>query len=172
MQLSNKPKTTERSHKRVGRGYGSGKGGHTSGRGTKGRKARGKVPLQFEGAAAGASFYKRLPLLRGKGKLKPNTQKITGVNVKYLNILKKNTQVTVETLITNHIVGEKARQTGVKILGDGELSVALVIMLPVTKGAREKIEKAGGTVGEQGTKQTVVKKETKSPAPKLTKKSK
>ncbi|KKR72695.1 MAG: 50S ribosomal protein L15 [Microgenomates group bacterium GW2011_GWC1_41_8] len=171
MNLSNRPKTTEGSKKRLGRGYGSGKGGHTVGRGTKGRKARGKVPLQFEGVAAGSSFYKRLPLLRGKGKLKPDTKKIVGVNVKYLNILKKDTQVTIETLIKHHIVGEKAKETGVKILGDGELSVALAVTLPTSKGAREKIEKAGGTVGEQKEKQ-VARKETKSPSIKSTQKLK
>ena len=164
MILSKLSKTTQRSRKRVGRGYGSGKGGHTSGRGTKGRKARGKVPLQFEGAAAGASFYKRLPLLRGKGKLKPNAKPV-GINVKYLNILKKDTKVTLETLIEHHIVDGKGKETGVKILGDGELSVALTVLLPTSKGAREKIEKAGGTV-----ESTAVKEGTKEKSKSVTKK--
>ena len=58
-----------------------------------------------------------------------------------------------------------------KILGDGELSVALAVTLPTSKGAREKIEKAGGTVGEQKEKQ-VARKETKSPSIKSTQKLK
>ena len=72
--LHNLPKTTKREKKRVGRGYGSGKG-HQSGRGIKGQKARGTIPPEFAGGARGAGFYKRLPFLRGKGKLKPNTKK-------------------------------------------------------------------------------------------------
>ncbi|MBI4137545.1 50S ribosomal protein L15 [Candidatus Roizmanbacteria bacterium] len=163
MKLSQKPPLSARSKKRVGRGYGSGKGGHTSGRGTKGRKARGKVPLQFQGSATGAGFYKRLPLLRGKGKLKPNAKPV-GVNVKYLNILKKDTSVTIETLVTHHIVDSAARRSGVKILGDGDLSVPLTVMLPATKGAREKIEKAGGTVGN--TTKSAEKKKAGKPATK------
>lgn len=170
MDLSSKPKTTQRSKKRLGRGYGSGKGGHTSSRGAKGRKAHGKVPLQFEGAAAGASFYKKLPLLRGKGKLKPNTHKLVGVNIKYLNILPKNSKITVETLIKHNIVSPKMNGIGIKILGDGELSVPLILMLPATKSAQEKIVKAGGTVGERSAKKEAAQ-ET-SPATKPVKKSK
>ncbi|MBU1070791.1 uL15 family ribosomal protein, partial [Patescibacteria group bacterium] len=49
MNLSNLPKITQRPKKRVGRGYGSGKGGHTSGRGQKGQKSRSKIPIWFEG---------------------------------------------------------------------------------------------------------------------------
>ena len=71
MDLSSLPKITKRAAKRVGRGYGSGKGGHTSGRGSKGQKARGKLPLTFEGTKVKKSLIKRLPLQRGKGKLKP-----------------------------------------------------------------------------------------------------
>jgi len=70
MNLGNLPKTTSRQSKRLGRGYGSGKGGHTVGRGAKGNKARGEVRLLFTGAKTKKSFLKRLPLQRGKGKLK------------------------------------------------------------------------------------------------------
>lgn len=151
MNLSQLSKTTKRSKKKVGRGYGSGKG-HQSGRGTKGQNARSGVALEFQGAARGAGFYKRLPLLRGKGKLKPNQQKPYGVNVKYLNVLPKNSEVTLESLMKHGIVNVQAKKTGVKILGDGELTVALTVMLPVSGGAQKKIEKAGGTVGKQEKK--------------------
>ena len=57
--------------KRLGRGYGSGKGGHTVGRGQKGQKTRGKIGILFEGLKVKKSFIKRLPMLRGKGKNKP-----------------------------------------------------------------------------------------------------
>ena len=56
MELSNLSKIVRSAKKRVGRGYGSGKGGHTTGRGAKGQKARGKVKPTFEGG--------QLPLAR------------------------------------------------------------------------------------------------------------
>src|SRR3990170_5804339 len=54
--------------KRVGRGYGSGKGGHTTGRGAKGQKIRGRIPAIFEGGQL--PLIRRLPRkggFRGKG---------------------------------------------------------------------------------------------------------
>lgn len=70
-------KVRSRPGKRLGRGYGSGKGGHTSGRGQKGQKARGSVNILFEGVKVKKSFFKRLPLLRGKGKFKTRKNKKT-----------------------------------------------------------------------------------------------
>jgi ribosomal protein L15 len=68
--LSSLTKITTGSKKRLGRGYGSGKGGHTSSRGQKGQKSRvgSKVPLWFEGGALPLS--KRIPMWRGKGRFK------------------------------------------------------------------------------------------------------
>ena len=65
MKLSNLHPIVRRPKKRIGRGHGSGKV-KTSGRGTKGQKARDSVPLGFEGGQL--SLIKRLPLLRGKGR--------------------------------------------------------------------------------------------------------
>ena len=48
--LSTLNKTTVKSAKRIGRGIGSGKGGHTTGRGQKGQNSRGKIKLTFDGA--------------------------------------------------------------------------------------------------------------------------
>jgi large subunit ribosomal protein L15 len=62
------PKIVERRKKRVGRGMGSGKGSHTSGRGQKGQKSNGDIHILFEGLKTKKSFLKRLPLMRGKGK--------------------------------------------------------------------------------------------------------
>lgn len=69
------PAIKRKSKKRVGRGYGSGKGGHTSGRGQKGQKARGKISPLFEGTKVKKSLIQRLPLQRGKGKFKPKRKK-------------------------------------------------------------------------------------------------
>lgn len=144
MKLNELPKITKKPKKRLGRGAGSGRG-KTAGRGTKGQKARGKVKLGFEGGQL--PLIKRLPLKRGKGRNKSLKPGPIIVNVKYLNILPKNTEVDLETLIKARIVKEdEARSFGVKILGDGELLLPLTVKLPCSGGAKEKIEKAGGKV--------------------------
>lgn len=141
--LTNLPNIVTRSKKRLGRGHGSGKV-KTSGRGTKGQKARENIKLTFAGSSLQASWLKRLPLVRGKGKNKSFGKKPVIVNVKYLNSLKPKTEVTLKTLQDAGIVGQM--ETKVKILGDGTLSVPLIVKLPTSKGALKKIEKAGGKV--------------------------
>ena len=144
MYLGNLSKTVHKSKKRLGQGHGSGRV-KTSGRGTKGQKARNSVPLFFEGGAL--PLIKRLPFRRGKGKNKSFKNKPIGINVKALNLLKKGTVVDLSALIDNHIVDKVDGKTyGVKILGDGDLSISLTVKLPTTKGALKKIEKAGGKV--------------------------
>lgn len=140
------PKIVKRSSKRRGRGRGSGKGGHTVGRGAKGQKARGKVPLLFEGTKIKKSLLKRLPLFRGKGKFVSFRPKPIVVNLKYLNLFPAGSVVDRENLIKQGIITEEVREGGVKILGEGELKQALTVKLPVSKGAKRKIEKAGGKV--------------------------
>ncbi|MBI4084481.1 MAG: 50S ribosomal protein L15 [Candidatus Levybacteria bacterium] len=144
MQGTSLTKTVKKSQRRLGQGHGSGRG-KTAGRGTKGQKARGKIPLSFEGGAL--PLIKRLPFHRGKGKNKVFKPTPVVLNVKVLNLLPKNTVVDIESLIKHRIVAsEDAKQYGVKILGDGALSIPLFVKLSVSKGAREKIEKAGGSV--------------------------
>lgn len=146
MELNKLPNISQEKKKRVGRGFGSGKGGHTSGRGQKGQKARGNIPLAFEGTKNKKSFFKRLPLRRGKDKLKPRRSKPIVVNVKYLNLFKKGELVNLESLFKKGIVKKEVPNLGVKILGDGDLSVALKVALPCSKGAVVKIKKAGGEI--------------------------
>lgn len=150
MKLSSLPATTKKSAKRVGRGIASGRG-KTAGRGTKGQKARGKLPIthpHFEGGQR--PLFKRLPLRRGKGNPKISKKPIV-VNLKALNILPKNSQVDLDLLVKSQIVGkDDAGKYGVKILGDGQLNIPLIIKLPTSKSAAQKIEKAGGKV--QGAK--------------------
>jgi large subunit ribosomal protein L15 len=144
MNLSHLESIKTKKKRRIGLGHGSGRG-KTAGRGTKGQKARGKVPLDFEGGAL--PLIKRLPFLRGKGKNYSLKPKILILNVSALNLLPKNATVDIETLAKHRIVPlEEAKAYGVKILGDGELQVALTVKLSVSKGAAEKIKKAGGTV--------------------------
>ncbi|HVF69042.1 MAG TPA: 50S ribosomal protein L15 [Xanthomonadales bacterium] len=144
MNLGNLEKITAKKKRRVGLGHGSGRG-KTAGRGTKGQKARGDVPLDFEGGAL--PLIKRLPFLRGKGKNKSLRKNAYTVNVGLLNSFPKNSTVDIESLAKLKLVNpEGAKVNGIKILGDGELSVALTVKLPASKGAIKKIEKAGGSV--------------------------
>lgn len=144
MNLSNLQKLTTKKKKRVGLGHGSGRG-KTSGRGQKGLKARGDVPLDFEGGAL--PLIKRLPFLRGKGRNKALKAKAAVINVSALNVFGKGETVNLETLAKYKLVKiEDAKISGVKILGDGDLGVALKVTVPVSKGAAAKIEKSGGSV--------------------------
>ncbi len=68
LELHNLTKINAKPKKRIGRGYGSGKGGHTVGRGAKGKKARGKVGLTFSGTKTKKTWFKRIPVWRGKNK--------------------------------------------------------------------------------------------------------
>lgn len=140
------PKLKDKTKKRVGRGYGSGRGGHTSGRGQKGQKARTNIHVLFEGVKVKKSLIKKLPFQRGKGKFKPS-QKPLIVNLKYLNILPSGSKVNLDLLVKQKIVQKEDAETfGVKILGDGELNKKLVICLPISKSAAKKVEKAGGSI--------------------------
>ena len=144
MKLSTLKKTTKTTKKRLGQGHGSGRG-KTGGRGTKGQNAKGSRSLSFEGGAL--PLIKRLPFMRGKGKNKSFKNGPIIVNVKILNLLKKNTVVDLKSLVENKIVDQDyAKKHGVKILGDGDLNIPLTVKLKVSKGASKKILKAGGRV--------------------------
>lgn len=144
MNLNALPKTTTTGKKRLGQGHGSGRV-KTSGRGQKGQKARRKIKLSFEGGAL--PLIKRMPFLRGKGRNYALKGKPELVNLTQLNKLPANAEVDVETLVKHNLVKENdARKYGVKVLGDGTIEKALRVKLPTSKSAKEKIEKAGGSV--------------------------
>lgn len=144
MELHSLPKITTKVKKRVGRGHGSGKV-KTSGRGTKGQKARRDIKLHFEGGAL--PLIKRMPFLKGKGRnVSMQTQRVV-INVEKLNIFPAKTVVDAAALVSKKLVKKDDSQTSViKILGIGDLNVSLTVKLPVSKNAQVKIEKAGGTV--------------------------
>lgn len=139
-------KLSARKQKRLGRGYGGGKGGHTSGRGQKGQKSRGKINVIFEGLKVKKSFIKRLPLRRGKGRFKPGAKSLI-VKLGYLNLLPQDSVVDIDTLAKAGIVDlGDAKKFGVKILGDGKLEKILIIKLPISKSAALEVAKVGGKV--------------------------
>jgi large subunit ribosomal protein L15 len=144
MKLNKLIKITKKTKRRLGQGHGSGRV-KTSGRGTKGQKARYKIPLYFEGGAL--PLTKRLPFLRGKGKNASFRPKPIPVNLDKLSTFKKGCIVDIKALVSEKIVGEKeAKVRGVKILGRGKIENALTIKVAISKKAQEKIKKAGGEI--------------------------
>lgn len=146
MYLENIPKRKKRvgKAKRLGRGYGSGVGGHTSTRGMKGQKSRAghKSLVFFEGG--NVPFFRRMP--KTKGFSKPNKIEATAIN---LNTLEENFKagelVTVDNLKEKALIAK--RTASVKILGSGEISKKIVIEgIPASQTAKEKVVKAGGTI--------------------------
>lgn len=135
-----KRKHQNKKSRQVGRG---GKRGKTSGRGTKGQKARAghKIRPQLR------DEIKKIPKLRGRG---VNANRSIVVKPRAINLVDleaafaSGDAITLETLVQKGLVnrGEK-----VKILGTGDLSKKLTITgFKVSASAKEKIEKAGGTV--------------------------
>lgn len=126
---------------RVGRGEGS--KGKTSGRGTKGTKARYQVRPGFEGGQL--PLYMRLPKLRGfKSPFKKEYQV---VNVAALaELFPQGGEITVADLVAK---GAVRKGQPVKVLGDGEISVAFTIKgVKASASAKAKIEAAGGSISE------------------------
>jgi large subunit ribosomal protein L15 len=127
--------------KRVGRGYGSGRGGHESGRGTKGQNSRsgGGVRLGFEGGQT--PVWMRFP----KRGFRNYTRTEYGcVNIDTLaERFDANAEVDLDTLLEARIL--KGRLDRLKILGRGELTKPLVVRAHrFTAEAKRKIEAAGG----------------------------
>jgi large subunit ribosomal protein L15 len=151
--------------KRLGCGESSGHG-KTSGKGTKGQKARsgGSIRLGFEGG--------QMPLIRRLPKRGFNNaafhKRYAIVNVNDLNAFKAGSVVNEQVLRGSNFV--RGCFEGIKILGDGELKHGLKVEADkVSSAAREKIEKAGGTItlregGAPGAKRARASAATAMPA--------
>jgi large subunit ribosomal protein L15 len=126
---------------RVGRGEAS--KGKTAGRGTKGTKARYQVPASFEGGQM--PIHMRLPKL--KGFKNPFKVEFQVVNLDRINeLFPEGGSVTVDDLVAK---GAVRKDQPVKVLGQGELSVAVQVTANKFSGsAKEKIAAAGGTATE------------------------
>jgi len=126
---------------RVGRGEGS--KGKTSGRGTKGTKARYQVPSAFEGGQM--PIHMRLPKL--KGFKNPFKVEFQVVNLDRIGkLFPEGGTITVADLVAK---GAVRKDQPVKVLGEGDLSVAVQVTADkFSASAVEKIVAAGGTVTE------------------------
>lgn len=143
--LNQLPKLTSRSKKRVGRGYGSGKGGHTSGRGQKGQKSRNEVPIWFEGGQL--PIIRRTPFIRGKRKMESLVERPVVIRTEMLNKLADKTVVDRQAVVEKlGLRLPKTKAWPVKIVNSGKLERALTVKLPTTKSAADAITKAGGEV--------------------------
>lgn len=138
------PKVITKAKRRLGQGHGSGRV-KTSGRGTKGQKARRTIALTFEGGAL--PLIKRLPYRRGKGRNDSLKGKPIIISLRVLNTLPKNSVVDIETLTKLKLVNSKdAQKFGVKILGNEPVLHPYTVKIPVSATASEQIQKAGGHV--------------------------
>jgi large subunit ribosomal protein L15 len=132
---------SKKKRKRVGRGPGSGHG-KTSCRGHKGQNARsgGGTPPGFEGGQM--PLQRRVPK-RGFTNIFKKQYNI--INVRDLNRFEPDSSLDKESLIAAGLV--KRKRDDVKLLGDGEISHALVIKVSkASQIARQKIEAAGGKI--------------------------
>ena len=137
-------KGAHRDRKRVGRGTAAGQG-KTAGRGMKGQNSRagGGVPLYHQGG--NLPLFRKLPFKRGQGMNIVNRVRYAEVNLDQLDDYQADTEITPEFLLEEGIVNDL--EMPVKILGRGEISVALKIKThKISKSAQEKVEGAGGSV--------------------------
>ncbi|MFA6445833.1 MAG: 50S ribosomal protein L15 [Candidatus Paceibacterota bacterium] len=126
----------------VGRG---GKRGKTSGRGTKGQKARAGHKIRPEIR----DMIKRLPKLRGYAFKSPNDVPVCPVNLSAIeSAFKAGETVSSQTLVAKGIVSLfKGKQPVIKILSSGEIAKKInFVGCAVSASAKAKIEKVGGTV--------------------------
>jgi large subunit ribosomal protein L15 len=137
-----KPKAGSKHRKRrIGRGISAGQGA-SGGFGMRGQKSRSGKPTRpgFEGGQM--PLYRRLPKLKHFPLI--NRKEYTIINVSKLAELVASTEVTLESLMAVGIV--TTNDGPLKLLGDGELTVALTCKAAAfTTGAKAKIEAAGGT---------------------------
>ena len=132
---------SKKTRTRVGRGLGSGLG-KTSGRGQKGQKARsgGGVRLGFEGGQT--PLFRRLPK---RGFTNINAKEYVLVNLDQLNVFEDGTEVTPAVLKEAGIV--RAEKSGVKVLGNGELTKKLTVKAAkFSKSAEAAITAKGGSI--------------------------
>tara|TARA_E500000178_G_scaffold139554_1_gene139227 strand:+ start:108 stop:650 length:543 start_codon:yes stop_codon:yes gene_type:complete len=148
---------TSKNRKRVGRGIGSGTG-KTAGRGHKGQKSRsgGSIARGFEGGQM--PLQQRIPKFGFSSRVNRGSKEVNLKNIASM------AEVTLDTLKANRIISQATKK--VKIFGVCEVSQPMTVSgILVTKGAKESIEKAGGTVAfieEKPIKEKFIKRSKKT----------
>ncbi len=132
----------KKNRRRAGRGIAAGRG-KTAGRGQKGQGARAGGGMGLYHQGGNLPFFRRLPFKRGF--TPPNQVTYNEVNLDQLAGFKADSDVSPETLQKARLL--RNEDNPIVILGRGELKSALKVRVHrVTKGARSKIESAGGSV--------------------------
>ena len=145
--LTKLTKITQKPARRCGRGIGSGLGGHTSGRGAKGDKARGSTSLAFASTKHKKSWIKRLPFLRGKHRLQSQKNIITINLAQIEKWFKADELVDVNSIAKKSKTSLKNFNSAFKILATGNITKALKFKgLSLSKVAQNKIIAAGGNI--------------------------
>lgn len=148
---------TTKNRKRVGRGIGSGTG-KTAGRGHKGQKSRsgGSIARGFEGGQM--PLQQRIPKFGFSSRVNRGTKEVNLKNIASMS------EVNLETLKANRVISQATKK--VKIFGVCDIAQPMSVTgILVTKGAKESIEKAGGTVAsveKKPIKEKFVKTSNKS----------
>lgn len=148
MDLSNlKPaKGSTKKKRRIARGVGSGKGGHSSTKGTKGQKSRAgaRIPAWFEGGQM--PLQRRIPKFGFTNKFRTEFRAVNLSRLSKLleeGAIDKKEDVTPEVLVE---AGVARKNDLVKILGSGDLSEKLTVKAHAfSASAKKKIEAAGGS---------------------------
>lgn len=131
-----------RRRKRVARGIAAGQG-KTAGRGTKGEGARSGTGGKLYRQGGNLPFYRRLPVKRGFSNLR--RAEWSEVNLARLSLFEANSEVTPASLAQAGVIRDETRP--IVLMGQGDISVPLRVRLHrVTRGARAKVEAAGGTI--------------------------
>lgn len=145
--LTTLPKIKIHTGKRQGRGYGSGKGGHTTGKGTKGHKSRSGYQSPRPGFEGGQMpLSRRIPKLKGfkRGYFKVTKPTLT-LTLGALNVFDNNAEVTLEAIKQKKLV--KSRVNKVKIVNKGVLVKKLQFTdLAFSASAKKIAEEAGCTI--------------------------
>lgn len=135
------PKGARKKKRIVGRGRGSGRG-KTAGRGENGQRSRSGRWIVGGREGGQMPLIRRLPKV-GFNSHRPTLNQV--VKVESLNKFEKGAVVNAQSLKKESLIASINKPF--KILGDGELSVALIVQVKsISKSAKEKVEKAGGKV--------------------------
>lgn len=131
---------------RLGRGYGSGHGGHTSTRGQKGQLSRTGHKSSENFAGGNVPYYRRFPKYRGAENNLLKKEKPFGVNLSTLDsVFSEGASITLDELKSKKLVRNTV--TKVKVLGKGKITKSLNIKgLAISESVKKKILESKGTI--------------------------
>lgn len=151
MDLSNlkAPEPNKKSRKRIGRGQGSGRGGHTVGKGHNGQLSRSGYKKKFWFEGGQMPLQRRIPKFGFNNIFRTDYQ---AVNVGTIQLFIEAGRLGEEIEISDlQDVGLIGKGDLVKLLGDGDIDTAVNIEVhKASKSAQEKIDQAGGSINQVG----------------------